>query len=134
MRYLLITVFLVSTFVASSQSNSKEFKAANLAGTISHQLKGYETVNDMRCAVVETGIDLQTSTESNSLPDKIQWKGKGILYYNPESARIEKSSWNVAKKTESEDKDKDIPKQFIEIFNLSIEYLPPEKTIQDPPS
>lgn len=99
---------------------NKEFDAADLAGTISHQLKGFETINGEKCARIDSEIDLYTTPDSNSIEGKIEWKGTGTLYFSRSNMRVEKESWKIAKKTETAVGDEKIPTRIVEVFNLDV--------------
>ncbi len=102
---------------------NKEFDAADLAGTISHQLLGFEVVNGERCARIDSEIDLYTTPDSNSIEGKIEWKGKGTLYYSRGNMRVEKETWKIAKKTETVLGEEKTPTRLVEVFDLEVTRL-----------
>jgi len=102
---------------------SKQTDVSDLEGTITHELAGFETINERYCAKITSTVDLSTSSKSHAIPDKIYWKGTGVSYFDFQRSRLEKATWRIAKKTETKSGEPKMPTKLIEIFNLDIQFM-----------
>jgi hypothetical protein len=95
-----------------------------MTGSISHEMKGIEKIEETPCIHIETEIDLLSKSDNPEIPGKIIWKGKGSSYFNMEKERLQNATWKIAKKTEAASGEAKTPFKIIEISNLTIKYVP----------
>jgi hypothetical protein len=99
-------------------------------GTVNYEFIGFEDINEIRCAKVGCKISLLSDLEAKKLPGSTDWKGTGTIFYEVEHGRLLRSSWKIAKKTETNLGDPPVPCKIIEIFDINLEL----KAVMEPKS